>query len=58
MDREDVFENPFFKTLQSKYASLYNEAEKNCWLICVPHSSTLSRLTISKRVIGLLVSLY
>eukprot|EP01117_Protostelium_nocturnum_P012068 TRINITY_DN4419_c0_g3_i2.p1 TRINITY_DN4419_c0_g3~~TRINITY_DN4419_c0_g3_i2.p1 ORF type:complete len:497 (+),score=60.87 TRINITY_DN4419_c0_g3_i2:245-1735(+) len=36
--QEDINFNLFFKTLKKKYNSLYQEAEKNCWLICVPSS--------------------
>lgn len=48
----DDFEcNPFFRTLQSKYAAKYNEAQKKLWLICVPSHRSLKGLKIDKEFI-------
>ena len=30
---EDLHENPFFITMEDKYASLYQQAAANCWIV-------------------------
>lgn len=42
--QEDISVNPFFKTLNIKFPKLYERAEKNCWIICVPKAASLRGL--------------
>lgn len=48
---EDLSENVFFKTLKLKHQGIYDEAERNCWLICVPTTASCVGLTLTKDVI-------
>ena len=52
--QEDLSLNIFFKTLTIKFPKLYAEAEKNCYLICVPKSSALRGTPLSKNDFGML----
>ena len=38
---EDLCENPFFKTLQTKHKQLYEEAAKNRWTVSFPSYACL-----------------
>eukprot|EP01125_Pyxidicula_operculata_P017104 TRINITY_DN5955_c0_g1_i1.p1 TRINITY_DN5955_c0_g1~~TRINITY_DN5955_c0_g1_i1.p1 ORF type:complete len:445 (+),score=42.31 TRINITY_DN5955_c0_g1_i1:11-1345(+) len=50
VEKEDVFENKFFKYLQSN-EPLYKKAESHCWLICVPQTPALNGLKLTKEII-------
>jgi hypothetical protein len=50
--QEDLTYNPFFKTLTKNYAALYAQAEKNCWVICVPKTSACQGLKMTKADMG------
>jgi len=49
--QEDLAYNPFFKTLKQKFSSIYQQAEKNCFLICIPSAVSCSGLLITKDLI-------
>jgi len=51
-DKEDVLANKFFQILQSAFEPLYALAQKNCWLICVPCSWSLSGMRITPEFVG------
>ncbi|KAL4234793.1 Ankyrin repeat domain-containing protein 27 [Mactra antiquata] len=38
---EDIFDNPFFITLEKEYQQLYESATTNRWVICVPKFSAV-----------------
>lgn len=46
---EDLEFNPFFKALQGRFFSLYERAQQNCWLICLPTTTSLQTCNISKQ---------
>ncbi|XP_069112832.1 ankyrin repeat domain-containing protein 27-like isoform X2 [Argopecten irradians] len=43
MDRydEDIYDNPFFLTLTTKFTDIYEEATSKRWTLCVPKYSTV-----------------
>jgi hypothetical protein len=49
--QEDLLLNDFFRCLQQKYSALYAEAEKNCYLICVPQKMSLTGVSLSQKFI-------
>ncbi|KAL1440199.1 hypothetical protein MTO96_010007 [Rhipicephalus appendiculatus] len=51
MSGDELECNPFYKLLQTTYRSRYEEAQANCWLICVPHSSSLKGVKINSRFV-------
>uniref|UniRef100_A0A023G8K8 Putative ankyrin repeat domain 27 vps9 domain-containing protein n=1 Tax=Amblyomma triste TaxID=251400 RepID=A0A023G8K8_AMBTT len=51
MSADDLESNPFYKLLQTTYRSKYEEAQTNCWLICVPHASSLKGVKINPRFV-------
>eukprot|EP00026_Physarum_polycephalum_P003976 Phypoly_transcript_03993.p1 GENE.Phypoly_transcript_03993~~Phypoly_transcript_03993.p1 ORF type:complete len:625 (+),score=138.54 Phypoly_transcript_03993:247-2121(+) len=46
---EDINVNPFFKIL--KRSKLYALVERNCWLVCVPQTSSLAGLKITQDIL-------
>lgn len=48
MEEDDLDYNPFFLALQSKFKKLYDQAQSHCWLICVPHRSTLDGVKLTR----------
>jgi len=40
---EDLYANPFFVTLKTKYPDIYATAEKELHTICIPQVSSLPR---------------
>lgn len=51
MSAEDLDSNPFYKLLQTTYRPKYDEAQENCWLICVPQSKSLKGVKINSRFV-------
>lgn len=51
MSGDELECNAFYKLLQTTYRSKYEEAQANCWLICVPHSSSLKGVKINSRFV-------
>ncbi|KAL5021255.1 hypothetical protein ScPMuIL_000410 [Solemya velum] len=45
---EDLFDNPFFVTLQTNYAKLYEEAMVNRSILCIPRYSRVVKWKVSK----------
>lgn len=48
--QEDINVNAFFKIL--KRSKLYTNVERNCWLVCVPQTSSLAGLKITQDILG------
>lgn len=46
---EDLEFNPFFKALQTRFLSLYERAQQNCWLVCLPAAVSLQTCLINKQ---------
>ncbi|XP_076335465.1 ankyrin repeat domain-containing protein 27-like [Tachypleus tridentatus] len=44
---DDLDFNPFYRALQTNFGRLFEEAQNNCWLICVPQSNALKELKFS-----------
>ncbi|KAK7475050.1 hypothetical protein BaRGS_00033731 [Batillaria attramentaria] len=40
-DVDELDINPFFRALQAKFSDLYDQAQKKCYTICIPQSSTI-----------------
>ncbi|KAK6967260.1 ankyrin repeat domain-containing protein 27 [Biomphalaria glabrata] len=41
-DIDELEINPFYKALQSRYVDLYEKAQKNCHLLCIPQTTSIS----------------
>lgn len=51
MSADDLDTNPFYKLLQTTYRPKYEEAQENCWLICVPQAKSLKGVKINSRFV-------
>ncbi|XP_037566438.2 ankyrin repeat domain-containing protein 27 isoform X1 [Dermacentor silvarum] len=51
MSADDLESNPFYKLLQTTYRSKYEDAQANCWLVCVPHASSLKGVKINSKFV-------
>lgn len=49
---EDITTNLFFRTLKQQYPRIYSEAEKQGWILLVPHSSTIHGMKFTKQIFG------
>lgn len=50
---EDLMVNPFFQTLKTKFSTLYQQIETNCWFLCVPRARSCQGLKYSKEIFGM-----
>lgn len=48
---EDLEFNPFYQALQTKFLSQYEQAQQQCWLVCVPRAASLASCTINKQFV-------
>ena len=38
--------------VQTRFTSLYDQAQQECWLVCVPRATSLEGCNITKQFIG------
>ncbi|WAR01534.1 Y5897-like protein [Mya arenaria] len=50
-DIDELDINPFYRALQTKFLSAYEEAQERCYMICIPKSSCLEGAAISRKLI-------
>lgn len=51
MSADDLDCNPFYRLLQTTYRSKFDEAQENCWLVCVPHADSLKGIKITSKFV-------
>eukprot|EP00043_Microstomoeca_roanoka_P006731 m.65437 g.65437 ORF g.65437 m.65437 type:complete len:509 (-) comp13540_c0_seq1:440-1966(-) len=47
----DVDHNAFFRALQTRHHKLWQQAQANCWTVCIPKPSIANSLRLTKEVI-------
>nr|XP_019921867.2 ankyrin repeat domain-containing protein 27 [Crassostrea gigas] len=48
VDELDV--NPLFRALQKEYLGLYEKAQENCYIVCIPQTSSLANITVTRKL--------
>nr|XP_022339980.1 ankyrin repeat domain-containing protein 27-like isoform X2 [Crassostrea virginica] len=50
VDELDV--NPIFRALQKQHQDLYDKAQENCYIVCIPQTSSLVNISVTKELIA------
>lgn len=51
MSADDLENNPFYNLLQTTYRPRFEEAQTNCWLVCVPKATSLKGVKINSKFV-------
>ncbi|XP_062611909.1 putative uncharacterized protein DDB_G0284213 [Saccostrea cucullata] len=51
-DVDELDVNPLFRALQKKYQDLYDIAQDNCYIVCIPQTSSLVNVTVTRKLIA------
>ncbi|XP_061163311.1 putative uncharacterized protein DDB_G0284213 [Saccostrea echinata] len=49
-DVDELDINPLFRALQKKYQDLYDRAQDNCYIVCIPQASSLANVTVTRKL--------